>query len=124
MWSADPDAPSALEISRTIARQLDHAWEEVLLDTDAPGGLGISPWDAAHPVVLDTTAASELGYEPAGDYAATVAEEVEWLVAAARGGEDAALLPLPDDTFFAPLLDYRRRIVTSRQATPRRSPVA
>ena len=33
--SADPDAPSALEISRTIARQLDHVWEEVLLDDGA-----------------------------------------------------------------------------------------
>jgi hypothetical protein len=31
--SADPDAPSALEISRTIARRLDHRWDEVLLDT-------------------------------------------------------------------------------------------
>ncbi len=30
--SADPDAPSALEIARTVARQLDHTWEEVLLD--------------------------------------------------------------------------------------------
>jgi hypothetical protein len=35
-----------------------------------------------------------------------VAEEVEWLVAAARGGEDAELVPAPDDDFFAPLLDY------------------
>ena len=56
--------------------------------------------------MLDTTAARELGYTPAGDYATTVAEEVEWLVSAARGGEDAALLPGPDDSFFAPLLDY------------------
>src|SRR5262249_36048349 len=29
--SADPDAPSALEISRAIARHLDHEWDEVLL---------------------------------------------------------------------------------------------
>lgn len=32
---ADPDAPSALEISRTIARHLGHEWTEVLLDDGA-----------------------------------------------------------------------------------------
>ena len=37
--SADPDAPSALEISRTIARLLEHEWKEVLLDEDC-GELG------------------------------------------------------------------------------------
>ena len=26
---ADPDAPNGLEISRTIARHLDHVWDEV-----------------------------------------------------------------------------------------------
>ncbi len=52
------------------------------------------------------TAAAELGYTPAGDYAATVAQEVDWLVSAARGGEDADRLPGPGDSFFGPLLDY------------------
>ena len=94
--SADPDAPSALEISRTIARLLGHEREEVLLDGDS---LGRTPWDAPHPLVLDLTEAADLGYEPAGDYASTVAEEVEWLVA-------AELVPPPDDPFFAPFLDY------------------
>lgn len=104
--SADPDAPSALEISRTIARQLGHSWEEVLLNEGADDALGRSPWDAPHPIVLDSTAAVELGYTPAGDYAATVAEEVEWLVAAARGGHGAENLPALDDAFFGPMLDY------------------
>jgi hypothetical protein len=40
-----------------------------------------------------------------GDYATTVADEVEWLVSAAGGGE-AERLPGPDDPFFGPLLDY------------------
>jgi nucleoside-diphosphate-sugar epimerase len=102
--SADPDAPSALEVSRTIAGQLDHTWEEVLLDEEGP--LGQTPWDAPHPIVLDMSAATELGYEPVGDYATTVAEEVEWLVSATRGGEGAELLPGPDDEFFGPMLDY------------------
>ncbi len=104
--SADPDAPSALEISRTIARQLDHAWEEVLLDDGADEGLGGHPWDARHPIVLDMSAAAELGYTPVGDYATTVADEVEWLVSAARGGDGAEFLPAPDDAFFGPMLDY------------------
>jgi nucleoside-diphosphate-sugar epimerase len=94
--SADPEAPSALEISRTVARLLEHDREEVLLDDDS---LGRTPWDAPHPLVLDLTAAAALGYVPAGDYASTVAEEIEWLVAAER-------VPAPDDPFFAPFLDY------------------
>ena len=105
--SADPDAPSALEIARTIARQLGHSWKEMLLDDAPADGLGRTPWDAPHPIVLDTTAALGLGYVPAGDYAATVAEMVDWLVTAAEGGEGADLVPAPDDEYFAPLLDYR-----------------
>jgi len=102
---ADPDAPSALEIARTVARQLDHTWDEILLDDDAADDLGLHPWDAPHPIVLDMTAACALGYTPAGDYAATVAAEVEWLVGAAAGGDGASWLPGPDDAFFGPLLD-------------------
>ena len=104
--SSDPDAPSALEISRTIARQLGYVWDEVLLDDHPDEALGRHPWDAPHPIVLETSAAVELGYTPAGDYATTVFEEVEWLLAAARGGFEAESLPRPDDVFFAPLLDY------------------
>jgi nucleoside-diphosphate-sugar epimerase len=104
--SADPDAPSALEISRAIARQLDHVWEEIPLAEDADEGLGRHPWDAPFPIVLDLTAAAELGYTPAGDYATTVADEVAWLVSAARGGDGAADLPGVDDAFFGPLFDY------------------
>lgn len=98
--SADPEAPSALEIARTIARQLDHSWDEVLLDDAPDDGVGRTPWDAPHPIVLDMSAALELGYEPAGDYAATVAAEVDWLVS---GVEPR---PVPDDEYFAPFLDY------------------
>jgi hypothetical protein len=32
---------------------------------------------------------------------------VDWLVEAAGGGEGSELLPLPDDEYFGPLLDYR-----------------
>lgn len=104
--SADPDAPSALQISRAIAAHLGHHWDEVLLDDASDPVLGAHLWDAKYPIVLDMTAAAELGYAPAGDYATTVAQAVDWLVSAARGGEGAALLPGPDDPFFGPLLDY------------------
>jgi len=100
--SADPDAPSALEISRTIARRLRHEWEEVLLGEEDDQALGRHPWDAPYPVVLDMTAAGELGYTPVGDYATTVADEVDWLVSSARGGE----IPGLDDDYFGPLLNY------------------
>ena len=100
--SADPDAPSGVEIARTVARQLGYAWEEVLLDDGVDATLGRHPWDGRPPIVLDTSAAIELGYVPVGDYAATVAAELDWLVEAARGGLALEL----DDAFFRPFLDY------------------
>jgi nucleoside-diphosphate-sugar epimerase len=134
--AADPNAPSALEISRVIARHLGHTWDEILLDDQqatpgqptpgqptpgqptpgqpTPGQptlgqptLGRHPWDTPRPIVLDMTAAAGLGYIPAGDYAATVAAEVDWLVTAVQGGADADLIPAAADEYFAPLLDYR-----------------
>ncbi len=95
--SADPDAPNGLQISRAVAGQLDHDWAEVLLDGGEQGALGSHPWDAEHPIVLDMTAALALGYTPVGDYAATVADEVDWLV---------STRPTLDDTFFEPFFDY------------------
>lgn len=98
--SADPDAPSALEISRAIAHLLGHAWAEVLVEDDS---LGRTPWDAAHPIVLDLTAAGALGYVPVGDYTTTVAAAVDWLVRAAREGR---AVPGLDDPYFGSMLDY------------------
>jgi nucleoside-diphosphate-sugar epimerase len=115
--SADPDAPSVLEISRAIANHLDHSWQEVLLDNSPADGVGRTPWDVPYPIVLDTSAALELGYVPAGDYAATVADAVDWLVAAAQGGEDADLLPAPDDELFDYAAEDRR--LSSGRATSR-----
>jgi nucleoside-diphosphate-sugar epimerase len=100
--SADPDAPSGLQIARMIARYFNHAWDEILLDDDAEPALGQHPWDARPPIILDTSASLELGYAPVGSYAQTVPAELDWLVDAARAGR----APSTDDPFFAPLLDY------------------
>jgi hypothetical protein len=92
--SADPDAPNGREIARVVAEQLGHAWEEVLIADDS---IGDHPWDREHPVVLDMSAAAELGYVAAGDYATTVAAEIDWLVSER---------PLLDDEFFERFFDY------------------
>ena len=105
--SADPDAPSALEISRVIAGHLGHSWEEVLLeDGETDGLLGQTPWSSVPPIVLNTSAAADLGYRPAGTYATTVAAEIDWLIAATRDRAAAWALPADDDPYFAALLDY------------------
>jgi nucleoside-diphosphate-sugar epimerase len=103
--SADPDAPNGLQIARTIAACLDYAWQEVLLDDGVPGvapGLGRHPWDARPPIVLDTSASLRLGYTPAGTYAETVVEEINWLMGAKSEGRFRPL----DESFFAPFFDY------------------
>jgi nucleoside-diphosphate-sugar epimerase len=99
--SADPDAPSALEISRTVAARLGWQWEEVLLDDEVISPLGRHPWNAGHPIVLDTTASVALGYVPVGSFAETVAAEVDWLASA-----EPSQLPAEDDPFFSPFFDY------------------
>jgi nucleoside-diphosphate-sugar epimerase len=110
--SADPDAPSGLEIARTIAGLLGHDWEEVLLDDPAgpaPAAgpnLGRHPWDTRFPIVLDMTAALDLGYMPAGSYATAVAAEVEWLTSAAAGHEGDRALAWLSDSYFDSFLDY------------------
>lgn len=107
---ADPDAPSGLEIARIVADHLGHEWDEVLLPSGAPPGfpgLGSHPWDAPHPIVLDMSAASALGYQPAGDYASTVTKGLDWLVDASNGGAGRAMLPPEDDPYFARLFDYQ-----------------
>lgn len=99
--SADPDCPNGLQIARTVAACLGHAWQEVLLEDDG-SGLGRHPWDQRPPLVLDTRASLRLGYKPAGTYAETVRAEIDWLLAEHRAGRTVAM----DDAFFAPFLDY------------------
>lgn len=102
---ADPDAPTVRDIARAIATHFGHSWHELLLEGADDPALGRTPWDTVHPIVLDTSAARELGYSPVGDYASTVVEMIEWLVAAARAGET---LPGCDDPHLGAYLDYAR----------------
>lgn len=86
--AADPDCPNGRSIAAVIATHLGHSRREVLLDDSAPEGLGSHPWDRVPPIVLDTAASREIGYVPVGDYATTVTDELDWLVATAGGGRD------------------------------------
>lgn len=81
---ADPDCPDGRTIASVIARHLGHTWSEVLLDDTAPEDLGDHPWNRVPPMVLDTGAAHQLGYVPEGDYATTVADEIDWLIDASN----------------------------------------
>ncbi|HWN33366.1 MAG TPA: NAD-dependent epimerase/dehydratase family protein [Pseudonocardia sp.] len=104
--AADPDAPDGLVISRTLAALLGHRWREVPLDADAPPELGRHPWHRVPPFVLSMAAAAALGHRPVGDYAATVAEEVRWLVEQARVDGAAELPAGLDGGFSAGRFDY------------------
>jgi nucleoside-diphosphate-sugar epimerase len=107
---ADPDAPTGLQIARTVAKYLGHVWAEVLLDGDADPSLGWHPWNRRFPVVLDTTAAVGLGYRAVGDYATTVPNVIDWLIAAAQvHSTGTAQLPAGfEDDYFANRFDYDR----------------
>ena len=104
--SADPDAPTESRSPARSRMRSRYDWQEVLLDGDASETSASTRGTARHPIVLDTSAALALGYRPVGDYAATVVDTVDWLVESARGGPDAAKLPVDDDEFFAELFDY------------------
>jgi len=87
------------------------------------------------PIVLDMTAAAQIGYVPVGDYATTVVDEIDWLVrqvgkiarigkigeagevgkigearaSAAHSGDDGVRLPVGlDEEFFDGYFDYAR----------------
>ena len=63
-----------MEIARTVAGYLGHEREEILLGDDAEPDLGLHPWAARPPIVLDTRASVDLGYTPTGSYAQTAAD--------------------------------------------------
>nr|AGU11185.1 NADH(P)-binding [uncultured organism] len=102
---ADDTAPSVLEIVRTIAGHLDHRFDEVLLDEDAPAFVGGTPWSTPSPFVLDTTAARALGWTPPS-YAEAVRPELDWLVETAHRTPADGDVPWAADPFWERMFDY------------------
>jgi nucleoside-diphosphate-sugar epimerase len=102
----DPDPPNGLQIARTVADHLGHSWKEILLEGDPLPPLGAHPWNAADPIVLDMSAATALGYRPAGSYAETVVEELDWLVDKARIHGVDGVIESDEKAFFCRFLDY------------------
>jgi len=102
---ADDTAPTVLEIVRTVAAHLDHRFEEFLLDEDAPAFVGVTPWTTPSPVVLDTTAARSLGWQPPV-FADAVRAELDWLVETARRVPADGDVPWADDPFWDRMFDY------------------
>lgn len=100
---ADPDRPSAVELSRVVASHLGHVWDEVLLPEGTGGGLGRHPWEAALAMELDTSAARKLGYRPVAGCASTLPGDIDWMVARASAAGTAAAF---DADYFRPYFDY------------------
>lgn len=79
--SADPDAPSALQIVARLAELT--GWQGKLVPVEVSTGRGEHPWMAPHPIVLDTRASLALGYEPVGLGLDLLEDEVTWQMAGA-----------------------------------------
>jgi nucleoside-diphosphate-sugar epimerase len=77
--AGDPEPPTTLEISRTIAALTGHTRIEYLLEDEPEAAR--SPWAVRHPLVVDMAAAErELGYRPVATYAEAVEATVRWLL--------------------------------------------
>lgn len=79
--SADPDTPPAGDIVRSIASRL--GWNGTLEVVHTEDGM--NPWSAANPIVLDMTAAAQLGYVPRGSALELLSDEVDWVADLERG---------------------------------------
>ena len=77
--AADPDPLTAAQIVETIAETLDWDGELRLLEPGAPGG--DHPWNAAHPIILETSAATDLGWLPVTSGRELLRDEVRWVAA-------------------------------------------
>lgn len=90
--AADPLAPTVGEIALLVADAVGHRFEHVLLDGDAMGDVGRSPWSASpYGLVLDTSAATGLGYVPPVDHRQALHAAVASVWARAGAAEFAML---------------------------------
>jgi nucleoside-diphosphate-sugar epimerase len=78
--SADPDTPTAEKIVRSIGERIGWNGTLELIGDRSDPERGHHPWRAAHPIVLDTSAAIDLGYVPVGSSLELLTEEIDWLL--------------------------------------------
>ena len=77
----DPDAPNVHEIGQAIISACDIQAQLVPVETQAhPSSIGATPWSIPNPFTISDGRARNLGYEPVGDYGATVATSCAWLM--------------------------------------------
>lgn len=98
---ADPEALTVAEIGALIAERLGYAGRIVPLASDA---IGLSPWSIPRPFVLDTRAATALGYTPRTTYGAAVGPICDWLSMQDADAWEAAFPVLA--AYPWPLFDY------------------
>ncbi|MFD4031091.1 NAD-dependent epimerase/dehydratase family protein [Streptomyces sp. NPDC058637] len=106
--AGDPQAPTVAEIGAAVDCVLGRTTETVLVAGAPPGGgVGETPWTAAHPIVYDMTAAGrELGYEPVTGYAESLPETVEWLASRLHGRQWTEAFPKMLRNYGEGLFDY------------------
>ncbi|MDQ8706417.1 NAD-dependent epimerase/dehydratase family protein [Streptomyces sp. LHD-70] len=93
--AADPAAPAVAEIGAAIDALLGVESETVLIPGEPPAPtVGSTPWSLAHPLVLDMSAARELGYRPVVTYERSLPETVEWLAARLHGKDWREAFPV------------------------------
>ncbi len=97
--AGDPDPPTVRQIGETMAAHLGWTGEFVEMPRDA--AVGHTPWSTPSPLIVDMDAAAALGYRPAGTYAETTRQYVEWMRGIA--GDWKAAFPMyahyPSDPF-------------------------
>jgi nucleoside-diphosphate-sugar epimerase len=100
--AADPDLPTAADVVEAIAAACQRPVQIVGLNDAAPPQLGWTPWETWPPVFLDTTASTQLGYQPAGTYSETVTAAVQELLVLSYDQRTR----LGNDPYFDQRFDY------------------
>jgi nucleoside-diphosphate-sugar epimerase len=100
--AADPDLPTATDAVQAIAAACQRPVQIVGLNDDAPPELGWTPWETWPPFFLDTTASTQVGYQPAGTYSDTVTAAVQELLELSHEQRTR----LENDPYFDRWFDY------------------
>jgi nucleoside-diphosphate-sugar epimerase len=96
---ADPRALSVSEIAAAVARTYEYDLRPAPFDGPPARGVGGSPWSVAHPIVVSTARAEQLGYRPLATYEEAVS-------AACRSAEVQAAAGVAFPDYLLGLFDY------------------